>query len=111
MALKEGIYKPDFPIKTGLSIKNPKGFNVGIKETDSEFLIVNQKGLVLGILDKTFFGMVSKGASPDDSPEVKRSRKNLASSRGKTQKETPKKTPKKTTAKTKKPTTKKGVKK
>ena len=107
MALKEGTYKPDFPIKTGISIKNPKGFKVGIKETDSEFLIVNQKGLVLGILDKTFFGMVSKGASPDDSPEVKRSRKKLASSRGKT----PKETPKKTTAKTKKPTTKKGVKK
>ena len=103
MALKEGTYKPDFPIKTGLTINNPKGFKVGIKETDSEFLIVNQKGLVLGILDKTFFGLESKGASPNDSPEVKRSRKNLASSRGKTTK--------KATAKTKKPTTKKGVKK
>lgn len=65
MALREETYKADFPIETGISINNPKGFKVGLKLTDSELLIISEKGLVMGILDRKFFSIDSiPGAKP-----------------------------------------------
>ena len=65
MALRKGTYKADFPIETGLTINNPKGFKVGLKLTDSELLIISEKGLVMGILDREFFSIDSiPGAKP-----------------------------------------------
>ena len=65
MALREETYKAYFPIETGISINNPKGFKVGLKLTDSELLIISEKGLVMGILDRKFFSIDSiPGAKP-----------------------------------------------
>lgn len=106
MALRKRRYIPD-RLGDGLTISNDIKKIIGIKETEKEILILNESGFVVGIFDKSFFSLGEKRGFPDDSPEVERVRKNLASCRGKT----PKDTPKKATAKTKKSTTKKGVKK
>ena len=89
MALREEKYKADIPVGTGISINNLHNLNVGLKFTESELLILSEKGDVIGILDRKYFS-TGKDDKGDDAPGAKSV-----------------KAPKKKSPKTKIPTTKK----
>lgn len=67
MALREEKYKADIPVGTGISINNLHNLNVGLKFTESELLILSEKGDVIGILDRKYFS-----TGRDDDPEPKK---------------------------------------
>lgn len=96
MALKEGKFKADIPIGGGISLNNLHKLNVGLKFTETELLILSEKGEVIGILDRKYFS-TGKDDEGDDAPGAK-------SVKGKKAKTTAKKA-------TTKPTTKRTVKK
>ena len=97
MALREGKFKPDLPIGSGVSISNIHDRKIGLKFTETEVLFLSEKGEVIGILDRKHF---STGADDDptgDSQETKSVKAPKAKTTAK----------KATGSKSKKPTTKK----
>ena len=93
MALKEGKFKADIPVGGGITLNNLHKLNVGLKFTETELLILSEKGEVIGILDRKYFS-TDTNDKKDDAQEVESV-----------------KAPKKKSLKTKIPTTKKRVKK
>lgn len=93
MALKEGKFKADIPVGGGITLNNLHKLNVGLKFTETELLILSEKGEVIGILDRKYFS-TDTNDKKDDAQEVDSV-----------------KAPKKKSPKTKIPTTKKRVKK
>lgn len=77
MALRKRRYIPDC-LGDGLTIDNSNKKLIGIKTTEKEILILNESGFVVGILDKSFFGLGEKKGFSKNSPEFKKVKKTVA---------------------------------
>lgn len=69
MALKEGKFKADIPVGGGITLNNLHKLNVGLKFTETELLILSEKGEVIGILDRKYFS-TDTNDKKDDAQEV-----------------------------------------